>query len=72
MIELAYKSQDKLCKDPAWLYCATCTHDNKYDWRLPTDHELNTDELLNSSYQFTWAEDDMAGYVLYAIPVRDL
>jgi hypothetical protein len=25
--------------EEAWLYCVTCKHDNKYDWRLPTVDE---------------------------------
>jgi hypothetical protein len=72
MIELAPKSQDKLCKDPAWLYTITCTHDNKYDWRFPTDQEFNSDYDLLSANQFTWAEEDQPGYILYVIPVRTL
>ena len=72
MIEQAEPSLHKLSHDNAWLYCATFTHDNKYDWRLPTDHELNTNDLLICNFQFTWAEDDMAtSYVLYVVPVRD-
>ena len=71
MIEIAPKSRAKLCKNSAWLYCITCTHDNKYDWRFPTDHEFNSDhDLLRANYQFTWAEEDQAGYILYVIPVR--
>jgi hypothetical protein len=72
MIEIASKSQDKLCKDPAWLYTITCTHDNKYDWRFPTDQEFNSDYDLLSANQFTWAEEDQPGYILYVIPVRTL
>ena len=32
MLEFAPKSP-LLVYDEAWLYMATCTHNNKYDWR---------------------------------------
>ena len=70
MVELAPKSKAKLCRNSAWLYCITCTHDNKYDWRFPTDQEFNSDYDLLSANQFTWAEEDQPGYILYVIPVR--
>jgi len=47
------------------LYCATLTHDNKYDWRLPTIEELY--EIYQSKNDFTndyyWSstEDDGNG-----------
>lgn len=31
MIEFAPCSA-RLPEDEAWLFCVTCTHDNKYDW----------------------------------------
>lgn len=33
-LEFGPDSQDCLEDDEAWLYCATLTHDNKYDWFL--------------------------------------
>jgi hypothetical protein len=35
MLEFAIEFQ-VLSYNEAWLYCVTCTHNNKYDWRYPT------------------------------------
>lgn len=40
MIETALVSIDTLPVDIAWLYCATLTYNNKYDWRFPTIYEF--------------------------------
>jgi hypothetical protein len=47
MLKMADTSLHALSYDDAWLYCATCTHDNKYDWRLPTHYEYRTNQLRN-------------------------
>jgi len=39
MVEFAPANLTHLLYDEAWLYCATLTYDNHYDWRLPTYHE---------------------------------
>jgi hypothetical protein len=39
MIKRGPGSPKRLCHDDAWLYCATLTHENKYDWRMPNRSE---------------------------------
>jgi hypothetical protein len=39
MIEQATTKRKHISFDEAWLYCATCTHNGKYDWRMPTRRE---------------------------------
>lgn len=46
MIEIAPLS-DKMSYDEAWLYCATLTHNNKYDWRIPTDYEFTYNDEID-------------------------
>jgi hypothetical protein len=36
MIELSPIHEARFSYDAAFIYCITCTHDNKYDWRFPT------------------------------------
>ena len=36
MIESGPFLESHIPYDDAWLYCVTCTHDNKYDWRIPS------------------------------------
>lgn len=45
MIEAPRFNQD-ITYDEAWLYCATCTHNDKYDWRLPTYKEYMNNEYI--------------------------
>lgn len=52
MIEFAPEAIERVEYDEAWLYCVTCTHDNHYDWRLPTYKEYN-----RSTFIRTWYED---------------
>ena len=61
MIEFAIKSHI-LSYDDAWLYIATCTHNNKYDWRFPTiaDDITAVQSLVGIHGWF------------YVTPVRDL
>ena len=46
MIEIAPLS-DKMSYDEAWLYCATLTYKNKYDWRIPADAEFTYNEEID-------------------------
>jgi hypothetical protein len=39
MIKRGPRSPKRLSHDEAWLYCATLTHENKYDWRMPNRSE---------------------------------
>jgi hypothetical protein len=56
MIEFAPKSP-LLLYDEAWLYCITCTHNNKYDWRMidyDEYYDYNMNEIL---YGYGWVDD---------------
>jgi len=33
--------------DNAWLYCATLTYNNNYDWRIPTEEEFYDYEAID-------------------------
>lgn len=60
MIEFAIKSQ-LLPYDTAWLYCVTCTHNNKYDWRFPTIADVTAVQTIVGIHGW-----------FYVTPVRDL
>jgi len=70
-IEKAEKNKTKFLYDDAWLYCATLTQDNKYNWRIPTFNEISMYNMdshwddLDDSYAY-------AGVAWYIHPVRDL
>ena len=75
MIEFGVISTEIVCDD-AWLYCATHTHKNKYDWRMPTKVER-----VESGYFGTWDIDDHLRRsamtigrfaICQIIPVRDI
>jgi hypothetical protein len=75
MIEIGPTSKVKLSIDMAWLYCATLTHDEKYNWRMPTYNE-RWNSISGSS--LTWDSDEYASGPVYniltshkVIPVRD-
>lgn len=81
MIEHAVMSRHELPSDEAWLYCATLTYDNKYDWRMPTYME----RIMDSSGIFlaTWDIEDIddvfkrsiwRGHksIYHILPVRDI
>jgi len=40
MIESGMGSDYFLTYDEAWLFCITCTHFKKYDWRMMTRREF--------------------------------
>lgn len=68
MFEYATHSEDSVSFDQAWLYCATCTHNDKYDWRLPTHQEW----IMNDIPYYVWFDDRfaVAAEVYNVIPVR--
>jgi hypothetical protein len=71
MIERAPQSgliQGKHFRDDSWLYCVTCTHDNKYDWRMPTPDERHHDMSL--ACRFTDKDLKLVN-VIRICPVRD-
>ena len=51
MIEVAPLLEHELDYDGAWLYCATLTYNNKYDWRVPTEDEfIHNEEISDQSF----------------------
>ena len=86
MIEVAPEElQTNLLKwDEAWLYCITLTHDNKYDWRMPTNQDARQDSRTVMSW-IDYGDNNDLGRVLnqlrknteevhthLIIPVRDV
>jgi len=86
MIEIAPEElQTYLLKwDEAWLYCITLTHDNKYDWRMPTNQDATQDSRAVMSW-IDYGDNNDLGRVLnqlrksteefhtrLIIPVRDI
>jgi hypothetical protein len=72
LIEKAEKSKKKFLYDDAWLYCATLTQGNKYDWRIPTLIETsryNMDSHWDTQPSETYVYRGVAWYIH---PVRDL
>jgi hypothetical protein len=65
-LEYAPYSKNKIGWDNAWLYCATCTYDDKYDWRM-----LTVNEFRNNLYIHGWncVPIEMVEFVV--LPVRD-
>ena len=71
MIELAPVLDKWYTYDTAWLYCATLTHNNKYDWRLPSLDEYNDyDEIDIDCFDVTDDELIKAGFKHKICPVR--
>lgn len=77
MIKRGPGSPKRLCHDDAWLYCATLTHENKYDWRMPNRSEHTTIPAG------TWFDDRFAHLTnhrhsidttmkMYVTPVREI
>lgn len=75
MIEYGPKLEDVLEYDTAWLHCATLTHNNLYDWRLPTDlewYKFFRDEPTGVNYSTVWYEDRITPYKWRCLPVRTI
>jgi hypothetical protein len=68
MIEIGPTTTTWFDYDGAWLYIATCTHNNKYDWRMPTIEDSILDGRIegwiDSEYDYAWTD--------IVTPVRDL
>lgn len=65
---------ESLQYDEAWLYCATLTYDNKYNWRMPYSTEYN-----DLSIGHTWYIERIRAYIsnsnsgkLKVVPVRTI
>ena len=72
LIEQAEKNKIKLSYDIAWLYCATLTQDNKYDWRMPTFPECSIYNMDSHWFSLPHETYAYAGVAWYIHPVRDL
>jgi len=74
MIELAPRLEKDVDYDTAWLYHATCTHDDKYNWRLLTKNEYYFDDRFKvggyNGNAGVWYEDRITPYQWYCLPVR--
>ena len=72
MIEVAPLLEYEMNYDGAWLYCATLTYNNKYDWRVPTDAEFTyTEEIDEQSFDESDADrHDLIYLTLKTCPVR--
>ena len=72
LIEKAEHNKTKFSYDIAWLYCATLTQGNKYDWRIPTFTECsiyNMDSHWDTRPSESYAYRGVAWYIT---PVRDI
>jgi len=65
-LEYAPYSKNKIVWDKAWLYCATCTYNNKYDWRMLTVNEFRSDPDVHGWF---CVPKQMVEFVV--LPVRD-
>lgn len=73
-LELALPSI-QLHRDEAFLYVWTCTHNNKYDWRLPALHESSKHNLTGwNEYDLYVFEHEISYDPIYwtITPVRDI
>jgi hypothetical protein len=68
MIEFAIDSH-LLSYDEAWLYCATLTYNNKYDWRIPTYDECS---MYNIDSHWFHLPYETFVHGTYITPVRDV
>ena len=59
-----------LMYDEAELYTYTCTHDNKYDWRMPTQHEWNHTVGMTGWYELLNMQIQKYQPKVQVIPVR--
>lgn len=66
MIDFGPFLENHITYDEAWMYCATCTHNNKYDWRIPSQDEFDyvyslkrvIDFILVPQNSSPWDESD--------------
>jgi hypothetical protein len=70
MIEQASKTTDKFDAYSAEIYIYTCTHDNKYDWRMPTIREC-ADLIITGSWNASdFNRKTIVPYMWKVTPVR--
>ena len=66
-LEYAAYSNHRIDWDEAWLYCATLTHKNKYDWRMLTLDEFRNDKDIRGWH----GEPKQFTFPAVVLPVRD-
>lgn len=73
MIEVAPLSPiiTKDISSQAWLFVATCTHNGKYDWRVPTEDECERDRSLLITHHATDSDKNDFITAIQISPVRD-
>jgi hypothetical protein len=69
MLELAPRTLERMDYDEAMLYCYTCTHNDCYDWRIPTADEYKSSRCVLSWHETRYKFLDPEYHV---IPVRTL
>ena len=72
-LEYSQYSKRKMDWDRAWLYCATYTYKDKYNWRLLTVDEFRSDPDVYGWYgtpDLRWRSHDDK-FPAFALPVRD-
>jgi hypothetical protein len=60
-------SNYKMDWDNAWLYCATCTYKDMYDWRMLTLYEFRNDPDIHGWH----AASRKNNFPAFVLPVRD-
>jgi hypothetical protein len=61
-------SNYKMDWDNAWLYCATCTYKDMYDWRMLTLYEFRNDPDIHGWH----AASRTANLPAFVLPVRTI
>ena len=75
MIELAPRSETRMTYQEAILNLFMCKHDNKKDWRLPTDDEYyygSAHSIQASWYIGRETDYEHDVYTWHLTPVRDI
>ena len=66
-LEYAPYSNYKTDWDGAWLYCATLTYNNRYDWRMLTNAEFFNDPDVHGWHSIARYD----GFPAFVLPVQD-
>lgn len=70
MLELGPTAKERMNFDTAWLYIATLTYNNQYDWRLPTMFEVMYSGDFNFDDYNVWTSDKIDPTRLRDVNVR--
>ena len=75
MIQMAPRSKTRMTYNEAILNLFMCKHDNKKDWRLPTDDEYywgNAYHIEESWYKSGGEDFGYDRYDFFLTPIRDI